>query len=315
MKPRIMFRQLSLTLALLCCSSVLLHAARQPASEAEVQQFLKYYEYDKAVPLEAASGGKSDRGTFTVEGIRFTSVNSQSVPGYLFIPKTGASSWPCLCFLHGYGGSKDDSLMAARPFVLAGYAVFALDAQYHGQRKQAGKDIFSPDFVSDREAIVQTVVDWRRGIDYLETRPEIDKGRIGVLGVSMGGIMGGLLSGVDSRIKAAALLVAGGDWGTMMQTSQIPAAVKLRQALGNPDAALIAQMMDPVDPLHFVGRIAPRPLLMQNGKKDSIVPPPCSQALYDAAGDPKDIDWYDSDHLIPFAQVLPRVVAWVKKSL
>jgi len=46
--------------------------------------------------------------------------------------------------------------------------------------------------------------------DYLETKPEIDKERIGYAGGSMGGILGVIFIGVEPRIKAAALIVAGG---------------------------------------------------------------------------------------------------------
>ena len=48
-----------------------------------------------------------------------------------------------------------------------------------------------------------------------------------------------------------------------------------------------------------VSRISPRPVLMQNGRKDLLVPSDRAKALYDAAKEPKDIRWYDSGHLLP----------------
>lgn len=290
-------------------------AARQPASEAEVQKFLKLYKYDKDTPLNVTFSTKADRGMYLFEAFRFTSVNDQTVPGYLLLPKSPSKPSPCLLVLHGYGGSKNDSLLAAPMLVSSGFAVLALDAQYHGERKQAGKDIFSIDFQSDRDAMIQTILDWRRGIDYLQTRPEIDMDRLALVGASMGGILGGVLTALDERIKAAGLLVAGGDWGSLIMKSQIPQAVKIRQLVPNLTEESVSQLMDPVDPLHFIGRISPRPLLMQNGKKDTIVIPECSQRLFEAAKDPKEIDWYESNHDIPVVQVLPRLVAWLKKNL
>ena len=65
------------------------------------------------------------------------------MPGYLAIPKTGSPPYPCVLQLHSGGGSKsifwdtpsrskEDQL--TQGLLAAGYAVLALDAQYHGER-------------------------------------------------------------------------------------------------------------------------------------------------------------------------------------
>jgi len=293
-----------------------LGVAPGPSSAAvDVQSFLTLYQYDRTQALNVVSSGKSDRGYHTAEGIRYDSVNGENVPAYLFLPKATPGPHPCILLLHGYGGSKDDSLLPAAAFLATGIAVFAPDMQYHGDRAVAGKDIFSADVLDNRAAMIQTIVDCRRAIDFLETRPEIDAKRIAFVGVSLGGILGGVLSGVDQRIKAVVLIVAGGDWGSLLLKSQIGAAKKIRELHPGLKSEQIAELMDPVDPINFIGRVSPRPLLMQNGNQDNIVPVECNNKLYDAAGQPKNINWYDAGHAVPLLQVFPKVLTWIKQNL
>jgi fermentation-respiration switch protein FrsA (DUF1100 family) len=51
------------------------------------------------------------------------------------------------------------------------------------------------------------------------------------------------------------------------------------------------------DPVHYIAEISPRPILLQNGKADTVVAPAAAQALQDAARQPKTILWYEGDHL------------------
>ena len=77
----------------------------------------------------------------------------------------------------------------------AGFAVLALDIQYHGDRID-NNDYESPEVILGQELwnkltmmLIESAIDYRRTIDYLETRPEIDTSRIGLIGYSLGGIM------------------------------------------------------------------------------------------------------------------------------
>ncbi len=57
----------------------------------------------------------------------------------------------------------------------------------------------------------QSVLDNRQVIDWIETRPELNPRKIGVLGTSMGSIKGALLCAVEPRVRASVLALTGGD--------------------------------------------------------------------------------------------------------
>ena len=50
---------------------------------------------------------------------------------------------------------------------------------------------------------MQTAIEYRRAIDYLHTRRDIDSRRIGMMGLCMGGLVTFELTSIDSRIKTA----------------------------------------------------------------------------------------------------------------
>jgi len=168
-----------------------------------------------------------------------------------------------------------------------------LDAQYHGDRSVTGRDMFSQNFVQDRNGMAQTVVDYRRAIDYLETRSEIESQNAFVMGISMGGIIGGIVASVEGRAHATSLIVAGGDWEELVSNSDLPPAEPMREAL-NGHYEVIPRYFGIVDPIHTVHQISPRPLQMHNGIYDTTVP--TEQALFDAALEPKEIFWYPASH-------------------
>ena len=63
-----------------------------------------------------------------------------------------------------------------------------------------------------RDALRQAVLDARRGLDYLSRRPDIDANRLGVSGISLGGILSGLVAGVDPRVKVVMTADGGADF-------------------------------------------------------------------------------------------------------
>jgi dienelactone hydrolase len=205
----------------------------EPIGEEAFKVLVAFYDYDSQIPLEARVVDLQETATGARRKVVFRSARGFLVPGYLELPKTGEPPYPCVVLLHGWSGSKDNwwedgnyvSGGEARAALLAkGYAVFALDAQGHGDRI-AENDYQVPNLYNEpgapprknyftlRDVIVQTVIDCRRAVDYLATRSEIDIRRIGVYGYSLGGFEALALTATDPRIKATVACAVPDAWG------------------------------------------------------------------------------------------------------
>jgi len=267
------------------------------------------YDYKSLEPLNAVEGEVVDGDAWLTQTVSFDGADGQSVPGLLLLPK-GVERPPCVLFMHGAGGSKENAAFVAAVMIPQGFAVFATDARLHGERAEEGRSLLSFEGLAGEDRpMINWVIDNRRALDYLEDRGDIDVDHVGLLGVSMGGIFGGVLAGVDDRINATALLVAGGRWQLVAEQSEHPAAAALRDLESASDA--MEQITRIVDPVNFVGHIAPRPILMINGADDRIIPKACAEALHEAASEPKEIHWYEGGHVEIPPTMIATVVKWL----
>jgi cephalosporin-C deacetylase-like acetyl esterase len=255
----------------------------------------KEYTLPAGLPLEATRDRLSQTDDATLYKVTYRSTNSQKVPALLFVPRQAKTPMPVVVLQHGLGGKKEDMLtdVMKAALVKLGYAGFAIDAALHGERKAAGQAVSTAFFSADKAPIYQTVADLRRAVDYLESVPEVDAKRIGFYGVSMGGILGALVTGLDTRFRAPVLVVAGGDYGTILENSD---ALKQATAGTLLTPELVRQILADVDPINFVAHISPRPVLMENGKTDTVIPAAAAEALHKAARDPKTVRWYPGGH-------------------
>lgn len=215
----------------------------------------------------------------------------------LFIRPAADGRYPCALLLHALSRDKDEMIRHfGRALARNGVAALALDAHLHGERRSGRLEKLSPlDYLNGAR---DTIIDYRQALDFLETRADVDPARIGLLGYSLGAMMGSILAGVDERVAACAFLV-GGD---IVRTYQGQVPVFLRG------------MLDPVSPSLFVGHIAPRPVLFINGKWDNKVSLESAELLHHAAGEPKEIRWADCGHLLPEPEARYGV-EWLAKRL
>jgi cephalosporin-C deacetylase-like acetyl esterase len=138
-------------------------------------------------------------------------------------------------------------------------------------------------------------MDARRAKAILATRPEIDPKRIGITGISLGGIMTTLCAGVDGEFYRVAPIMAGGDLATI--TFHCREMRGLRQILIDRGIAKedFAKLIAPADPLTYASRIDPASCLMINASLDEVIPKITTLALRKMIGDPT-ILWMPTGH-------------------
>ena len=225
-----------------------------------------------APPPEAYPDLRAQRLEFSSRGDR--------VPGRLLLPPDGDGPFPLVLLQHGAGGSKEAPYIdaSAGPWARGGAAVLAIDFPLHGERRseKLSERVLAaltghPDSASagtlEADFARQAVIDLQRALDAAEELPRVDARRIAYAGLSLGSIVGATFCAIDPRPCAAALALGGGGFGP-------------------PE----------VDPTHHVGRFAPRPILFVNASRDERVPRAAAEALYAAAGEPKEILWFDAAH-------------------
>ncbi len=284
-------------LGLICASAIGQHSTSVGVEELR----LALYDYDAKLPLEAVISAapivKNEpqklKALRSRHLVKFTSTHDQRVPAILALPRSAPKPCGAVILLAGSGGHKETDYVRLASDMLStmGLATLSIDAQYHGDRARKGRsgDIHLIHEVTNRDAWIQTVCDLRRAVDYLCTRKDIDAARIGFLGFSQGAMLGGTFIGVEPRIKAACLAVGGAgfvEWAR--EAGLVPAGSETRLRVG--------AMM--TDPMYFVGRFAPKPLLLLAARKDELISRSATERLAGAAGEGKTLIWYNSGHVL-----------------
>jgi dienelactone hydrolase len=193
-----------------------------------------------------------------------------------------------------------------------GIASMCMHMPYYGPRRPRSVPVrmIMPNVEHSLEAIRQTVLDVRRAGAWLESRPEIDAKRLGIMGTSLGSFMGSLAAEMEPRFNRVVILLGGGNLVEAFYDH--PNAAPLRktyEALGGSKEKFAAQIAC-ADPITCAANLKGRKVLMFGAKRDEIVPPKSTQALWEAAGKPQII-WYDCSHVgaaLYFVQAMEHIV-------
>lgn len=258
------------------------------ASEPSEAMRFAFYAYDRSLPLRAKLKPLDSNGRRVRYHLTYDSVHDQRVTAILALPKRFSAPYPAVILMHGAGGNKEVEYIrfASEALTGQGIATISLDAQYRGERERPGrKGDLQPDSYLMRDAWIQTVIDLRRAVDYLESRPDIAKTKIGYLGFSMGGMLGSVLGGVEPRIAAFCLAVPGGDIVSLVKNIDRYPLLKERWPVKVTPEVMrkVEEISSIIDPIYFVGRILPRPLLIIVANRDEVIPATSSNALIAAA--------------------------------
>lgn len=285
-KPRtkiILFSILTISLLTACGAT----AAAPPAD------VLRLFDYDAKAPLDLQVVSTEKKDGLTVQTITYASPKGGRVPALLIVPD-GPGPFAGILLMHGAPGTYERMRPEAETLARHDAVTLAINAPFSRPNEDGRLGGALTLTEKDRDGQIQLIVDLRRAVDLLLARSDVDPKRLAYTGRSYGGAMGGLLAGVEKRIKAYALVV--GDGGLV---SHFTGADDTNGPLQNMPAEQRKRWlaaMEPIEPIRFVGNAAPAHLLFQNGKQDDLVPPADGRAYQEAGSEPKTLLWYDAGH-------------------
>lgn len=197
---------------------------------------------------------------------------------------------------------------------LNGFCIIFPDARFHGERIKGGANS-SQEYI---EAIIKawknsdaknqnhpflydTVYDLWRLTDYLITRPDVQAKRIGMMGISMGGIETWMAASVDIRIKVAVPVIAAQSFKWSLENHKWQGRARtiwkvheqVAKDLGDSTVneksvkvlwdKLLPGIIEVFDCPSMIRLFSPRPLLLLNNEMDLNCPLPGAQIAFKAA--------------------------------
>lgn len=212
---------------------------------------------------------------------------------------SGRGRHPAVILGHGHGGDAQNMARFFGPaFRSPQIHLLAVNHPFHGhKRKVHGQDICPdrPDLLAKRW--IRAVRDLRLAVAALRSHPRVDPKRIGYLGFSLGACLGGLLAGVEPDLKAAALVSPAGNYDVLARSRSSWKIGWDNQLLPRwLQVPRTKKLLATVDPVTYIRRFAPRPLLIVLGRRDSVIHPDASLALYNAAGPGRELHRHTSGH-------------------
>lgn len=271
----------------------------QPVSDAVFDSFRALYRSDKG-PLNAKVESIDDSSEIARrERITLDSgYGGERMIVYLFTPKTGHSPFQTVMYYPGgYVFStrtpQEIELRTSRlDFLLkSGRAVVWPIYKGMNERHDALSYVYQDTSVLWRDHVLMWSKEFARAIDYVESRMDLDRDRIGFFGLSSGTVMGPVLTAMEPRVKANVFLAGG-----FQLTKTLPEC----------------------DPLNFAPRVK-QPTLMVNGSMDQFFPQETTQKPMFArlGSSPKDKRYavFASGHTPPNEYVIREVLDWYDKYL
>ena len=284
------------------------YARERPVPDNEFLLYRRFYAYDRT-DLDARTESVDDGSPlWRVEKISFNAAyGGERMTAYLLLPRNVDPPYQTVIYFPGSGALRErsshearlkrelapDQPLGAGPAFLVRSGRAVLYPTYKSTWER-GDGLLSdrPNMTSwFRDHVVQWQKDVARGIDYLESRRDIDTKRLGYIGLSWGATMGPIVLALEQRLKAA-VLVVGGFW----------------QQKGAPE----------VEQINFAPRVT-MPVLMLNGRYDFVFPLATSQEpMFQLLGTPAEHKRHvllESGHSVPARALVTHTLQWFDRYL
>lgn len=228
---------------------------------------------DHSGPLHAITTGRVQRRGFVIEKVLFQSLPGLYVTANLYRPEKPGRFPAVLLPLGHWDYGKPAVQVIGGNLALKGFVVLVYDPIGQGERQQAydrrmGTSLVggsteqhflagAKDILIGKSFARERIFDGMRALDYLVTRPEVDKDRIGATGCSGGGTLSTYISALDPRIKVAA------------PTCYITSFRELfRGAIGDSEQSIPGFLSNGFDLVDYVELFAPKPWLIGSTEED-----------------------------------------------
>ncbi len=277
-----------------CATALIVGVQAQAPAQTDPAALARQFDYDRKIPIDLQGKVVAEREGVAIHEVTYASPIAGRVPAYLVVPR-GDGPFAAVLFGHWGEGVQTEFIAEAVRYAKAG-AVCLLPAYPWVRPPQWRRPVNQFDKPEeDRQTYAQAVVDMRRGLDLLLAQKGVDPARIGYVGHSYGAQWGAILTAVDRRIKAAALVAGVPDLDCIFRRDE-PDIAALRQSLPAGVLEAYLKTLSPLSAINYVPRSAPASLLFQFSRFERNFERDAMERYAAAASEPKRVIWYDTGH-------------------
>jgi cephalosporin-C deacetylase-like acetyl esterase len=298
MNPRLRF---TLCPALLVAAIAAVAADKSAKSPPRFENLVREFDYARNALLNIREEHKEERDGVTVIELSYDSPRGGRVPATLVLPP---GKGPFAGILWGHWmmprsplANRKEFLEEALLLAHSGAASLLTDAP-----------MLRPGFTPEKEGLKsqiqnaevsrQQVIDFRRGVDLLIARGDVDPARLAFVGHSYNAHTGGILTGVEKRIGSFVLMAGVFADEEFIFDSKTPAITEFRQRNGEETLRDFFHQYAFDDPVYFIGHSAPAAVLLQFGRDDASIPESLARSYFERFDNPKKIEFYKAGHAL-----------------
>jgi dienelactone hydrolase len=240
-----------------------------------------------AVPLEARAAERArNRVGFTVRELELPPVEPGHGPiPYEYYDVDGAQRTPVIVLLPIFNGQPIVTRYFARYFADRGWAAVMVLRD-----REVLENLERPE-----QAIRGNLLEYRRVLDWIEQQPDLDPGRIGLFGISLGAMDAVMLTALDDRVDALVAAMAGGDLPYLLFNTNYRPVIRTMEDMVEDSGLTRDELQERLgariatDPLKLAPYVDAHRVLMILTRTDAIVPFEAQQALRESMGAPESL--------------------------
>lgn len=233
---------------------------------------------ERGAPITCSRMGVEERPGYTLEHLVLDVGGLERVPAYFTRPTAAVGRRPLVLYHHAHGNDfalgKDELLRGRKelpsgPYVedltAAGYSVLAVDHWGFGERRGRSESaLFKEHLWKGRVLFGLMVFDALRAFDYAITRPDVDPGRVAVLGMSMGSTLSWWSAALEERLGVVVDICCLTDFHALLDRGGLD---------GHGIYYYVPGLLKRFTTARIQALICPRPHLALAGIHDPLTPP------------------------------------------